>query len=87
MGLGHSIAFVDIVLSGPLLVNSMQMQYADSNPADTILFGKWHRSTPARCRTGSSCSGSVAVAISRNGEVYRKPTCFIPVREGRCGRC
>ena len=36
------IAFANIALSGPLLVTSVQIQYVDSNPADTVVLGNYN---------------------------------------------
>jgi hypothetical protein len=70
------LAFINIALSGPLQVSSVQMQYADSNPGDTIPLGnfsvqQWSRTlifqiplTNAQDQTVFSQVGTVSIAIS-----------------------
>jgi hypothetical protein len=70
------LAFINIALNGPLLVNSVQIQYADSNPSDTVPLGnfnvlQWNRTlifqtplTNAQAATVFNGSGMVSITIS-----------------------
>lgn len=70
------LAFVNFALSGPLKVSSVQMQYADSNPADTIALGnfsiqQWSRTmmfqtplTNAQDATVFGGLGTVSITVS-----------------------